>query len=53
MDYLIRFIQTHDTFRKPETEALATLNGIKLEWLFYSEDVCHVLEIQCEGQEKE
>ena len=39
MNYLIRFIQTHETFRRPETEALATLNDISLEWVSYSENV--------------
>lgn len=39
MDYLIRFVQMHESFRKPETDALATLAGIDLEWVFYSEDV--------------
>ncbi|KAK3708916.1 hypothetical protein LTR37_011246 [Vermiconidia calcicola] len=38
MDYLIRFIQTHETFRQPETNALADLAGLKIEWVFYSED---------------
>lgn len=41
MDYLIRFIQMHETFRKPETDALADLAGLSIEWLSYSEDVCH------------
>ena len=40
MDYLIRFIQTHETFRKPETNALAELGNISLEWVSYSDDVC-------------
>ena len=39
MEYLIRFIQTHETFRKPETDALAELARLNIEWLFYSEDV--------------
>lgn len=39
MEYLIRFIQMHETFRKPETDSLADLNGFKLEWLSYSDDV--------------
>ncbi|CAK4033539.1 related to TRM11 Catalytic subunit of an adoMet-dependent tRNA methyltransferase complex (Trm11p-Trm112p) [Lecanosticta acicola] len=38
MDYLIRFIQTHETFRQPEIEAVAELNCIKFEWLAYSHD---------------
>lgn len=39
MDYLIRLVQIHETFRKPETDALADLAGLKIEWLSYSEDV--------------
>ena len=39
MDYLIRFIQTHETFRKPEIEALAELEGLTLDWVFCSLDV--------------
>lgn len=39
MEYLIRFIQTHETFRQPEIDALAELHGIELEWLDYSHDV--------------
>ena len=46
MDYLIRFIQKHETFRKPETDALAELAGLNLQWAFYSEDVGGVLERQ-------
>ncbi|KAK5168032.1 uncharacterized protein LTR77_006599 [Saxophila tyrrhenica] len=38
MDYLIRFTQIHESFRKPETDALATLANIDLEWVFYSEE---------------
>ena len=39
MDYLIRFVHMHESFRQPETDALAELAGLKIEWLFYSEDV--------------
>jgi tRNA (guanine10-N2)-methyltransferase len=39
MEYLIRFIQMHESFRKPETDALAKLAGLDIEWRFYSEDV--------------
>ncbi|KAE9973313.1 hypothetical protein BLS_003652 [Venturia inaequalis] len=38
MDYLIRLIQIHETFRKPELEALAEVANIKLEFVFYSAD---------------
>jgi len=39
MDYLIRFVQLHETFRKPETDALAEIAGMKITWLSYSEEV--------------
>ena len=40
MDFLIRFVQTHETFRKPEVEALAVLANVNVEFIFYSEIVC-------------
>lgn len=40
MDFLIRFVQIHETFRKPEIEALALLANVNVEFLFYSENVC-------------
>lgn len=40
MEYLIRFIQVHETFRIPEIEAVAELEGISLEIVSYSLDVC-------------
>ena len=39
MEYLIRFAQFHETFRKPEIDALAVLEDIHIEWVSYSEDV--------------
>ena len=39
MDFIIRFAHTHETFRKPEIEALAILVNINVEFLFYSENV--------------
>lgn len=39
MDYLIRFVQIHETFRKPEVETLAVLADVDVEFLSYSEDV--------------
>lgn len=41
MAYLLRFTQLHETFRQPETEALADLLGFKIEWTYYSDDVRH------------
>lgn len=39
MEYMIRFTQVHETFRLPEIEALAVLDGIKLEVLSYNPSV--------------
>lgn len=39
MEYLIRLIQIHETFRKPELEALAEIGNIKLEIVYYSAHV--------------
>jgi tRNA (guanine10-N2)-methyltransferase len=39
MEYLIRLIQVHETFRKPELEALATLAQVKLEFVHYDPEV--------------
>lgn len=39
MEYLLRFIQTHETFRLPEIQALADLEGIPMEVISYSLDV--------------
>ncbi len=40
MEYLIRFIQTHETFRLAEIQALADLEKIDLAIVFYDPDVC-------------
>ena len=39
MEYMIRFTQVHETFRLAEIEALAVLEGIKLDVLSYSPSV--------------
>lgn len=39
MEYLIRFAQMHETFRLPEVQALAALEGIDLEVVRYSLEV--------------
>lgn len=36
MDYLIRFVQVHESFRRPEIEALSTLAGLRCEIALYS-----------------
>ncbi|KAJ5476446.1 hypothetical protein N7475_002175 [Penicillium sp. IBT 31633x] len=37
MDYLVRFAQTHETFRQPELKACATLAGVDIEIITYNE----------------
>lgn len=39
MEYVVRFAQHHESFRRPEIEALAELAGVELEILFYNEYV--------------
>lgn len=39
MDYLVRFVQVHESFRKPEIEALAVLANVDVGLLAYSERV--------------
>ena len=39
MDFFIRFVQIHETFRKPEIEALAVLANVNVEFLSYTESV--------------
>jgi tRNA G10 N-methylase Trm11 len=39
MEYVIRFTQSHETFRLAEIEALAVLEGIEIEILSYSLNV--------------
>jgi hypothetical protein len=39
MDFLIRFSQSHETFRLPEIQALALIEGIDMKAISYSLDV--------------
>ena len=39
MEYLIRLAQMHETFRRPELEALVVLHNVDLEILEYSDEV--------------
>lgn len=39
MDYLIRFSQSHETFRLPEMQALALIEGIDMKVIAYSLEV--------------
>ena len=43
MEYLIRLVQVHESFRRPELEALAVLGNVNVEFLFYSEYVCFLI----------
>lgn len=38
MEYLIRFVQAHESFRRPEIDALSTLAGVRCEVVSYAED---------------
>jgi tRNA G10 N-methylase Trm11 len=40
MDYLIRLVQLHESFRKPELESLAVLNQLDFKITRYEETVC-------------
>lgn len=37
MDYLVRFVQAHESFRRPELEALARLANVEMEIISYSQ----------------
>jgi tRNA G10 N-methylase Trm11 len=39
MKYLVRFAQMHESFRQAEIDSLAELNGLQLEWIYYSDEV--------------
>ena len=44
MEYLIRFVQVHETFRLAEIRSLALLADIKVDILQYDEYVCFDLQ---------
>ena len=39
MDYLIRFSQSHETFRLPEIQALALIEGVDMKVISYTIEV--------------
>lgn len=39
MEYLIRLVQVHESFRRPEIEAIAMLANVNVEFLYYAESV--------------
>jgi tRNA (guanine10-N2)-methyltransferase len=39
MDFLIRFVQVHEEFRQAEIEALATIAGVVIRVVSYSNNV--------------
>ena len=41
--YLVRFAQAHESFRKVELQALADVAGIALQFVKYEEDVSALL----------
>ncbi|KAL8854529.1 MAG: hypothetical protein Q9221_000564 [Calogaya cf. arnoldii] len=43
MEFLVRFVQVHETFRKAELEAMADLYGIKMEFLHYNQYSPHCI----------
>ncbi len=43
MEYLVRFVQVHESFRRSELQALAILAKVNVEVLFYSEYVCFLM----------
>ena len=38
-EYLVRFAQTHESFRKVELQALADVAGVTLDFVKYEKDV--------------
>lgn len=47
IDYFIRFVQVHETFRRPEIEALAILADVDVEFLLYSQSVSLIAHFLC------
>ena len=43
MEFLVRMVHIHQSFRKPELEALATLADIDLQFVEHDENVCKKL----------
>ena len=39
MEYLVRLAQVHESFRRPELQALAKLQNIDIQFLDYADDV--------------
>ena len=40
MDFLVRFVQLHESFRRPELEALVELYNVPCQIKHYDESVC-------------
>lgn len=48
MEYLVRFVQLHESFRKAELEALADLYGINMDFLHYDQYVrYYIIRLLC------
>jgi hypothetical protein len=52
MDFLIRLVQVHETFRKAELEALSGVTGVGVEFVEYNDNVRFIL-ILFDRMEKE
>jgi tRNA G10 N-methylase Trm11 len=39
MEFLVRLVQQHESFRKPELEALGQLHNLELKFVTYNETV--------------
>ncbi|KAI4117294.1 MAG: hypothetical protein LQ345_002448 [Seirophora villosa] len=50
MEYLVRFAQVHESFRKPELQALAELFGTEIDFLDYSQYSPHCIVRLPDGQ---
>lgn len=42
MDFLVRLVQLHESFRIPELQSAASITGVNLEIIEYSSDVSHL-----------
>ncbi|KAL1306786.1 hypothetical protein AAFC00_005447 [Neodothiora populina] len=53
MEYLVRFVQIHETFRLPELRSLSALAGVEVEVVEYSDDSPYcIIKLQTEDDAK-
>ena len=43
-EYIVRFVQLHESFRRAELQALADLVEVPIEFVHYSDEVSDMLE---------